>query len=552
MGKVWPADAVAKNASTSFYGNIVSLSESPLVEGLLYVGTDDGLIQVSEDGGKNWRRQETFPGVPELTYVSTLFASQHDAGVVYAAFDNHKRGDFKPYLLRSADRGRTWTSIASDLPERDVVYTLAEDHVDKGLLFVGTEFGLYTSVDGGGKWVRLKGNLPTISIRDMVIQKRENDLALATFGRGFYILDDYTPLRGLTRETLEQEAVLFPVKPALAYIESSPLGGRGKADQGASFFIAPNPPFGATFTYYLKDELKTLQEQRHEAEKAAAKENKETPYPTHDQLRAEAREEKPTIIVTVSDPEGNVVRRLTGPVGKGFHRVAWDLRYPPSNPTRVEPPREEPAPWDLRERGPLAMPGSYRVSVAKRVGGMVTEIVPPQPFEVVALNAATLRAPDAAAQLAFQQKTARLQRAVLGSVEVVKETKDRLAKIEKAIDDTPGAAPELAARAREIERRLADLDVRLRGDRVLAERDEPTPTSIVDRVQGVVAAHWATTQAPTTTMKNAYAIAADEFADVLAGLKQVVEVDLEALQNAMERAGAPWTPGRVPVWQKEE
>jgi hypothetical protein len=170
----------------------------------------------------------------------------------------------------------------------------------------------------------------------------------------------------------------------------------------------------------------------------------------------------------------------------------------------------------------------------------------------VALNAATLAALDAAAQLAFQQKTARLQRAVLGSVEVVKETKDRLAKIEKAIDDTPGAAPELAARAREIEHRLADLDVRLRGDRVLAERDEPTPPSIVDRVQGVVAAHWATTQAPTTTMKNAYAIAADEFADVLAGLKQVVEVDLEALQNAMERAGAPWTPGRVPVWQKEE
>jgi hypothetical protein len=185
----------------------------------------------------------------------------------------------------------------------------------------------------------------------MVIQKRENDLALATFGRGFYILDDYTPLRGLTRQTLEKEAVLFPVKPALAYIESSPLGGRGKADQSDSFFVAPNPPFGATFTYYLKDEIRTLQEQRHEAEKEAAKENKETPYPTHDQLREEAREEKPAIIVTVTDADGNVVRRLTGPVEKGFHRVAWDLRYPPSNPTRTEPPREEPAPWDLRERG---------------------------------------------------------------------------------------------------------------------------------------------------------------------------------------------------------
>jgi hypothetical protein len=198
------------------------------------------------------------------------------------------------------------------------------------------------------------------------------------------------------------------------------------------------------------------------------------------------------------------------------------------------------------------MPGSYRVSVAKRVGGVVTEIVPPQPFEVVALNAATLAALDAAAQLAFQQKTARLQRAVLGSVEVVKEAKDRLAKIEKAIDDTPGATSALATQAREIERRLADLDVRLRGDQVLAERNEPTPPSIVDRVQGVVAAHWATTQAPTTTMKNAYAIAADEFAETLAALRQVVEVDLQALHSEMEKAGAPWTPGRVPVWQKEE
>jgi hypothetical protein len=200
----------------------------------------------------------------------------------------------------------------------------------------------------------------------------------------------------------------------------------------------------------------------------------------------------------------------------------------------------------------MAMPGSYRVAVARRVGGVVTEIVPPQPFEVTALNAATLAASDAAAQLAFQHKTARLQRAVLGSVEVVKETTDRLAKIKKSIDDTPGAAPELAAQARKLERRLADLDVKLRGDRVMAERNEPTPTSIVDRVQGVVAAHWATTQAPTTTMKNAYAIAADEFAEVLSGLKQLVEVDLEALESAMEKAGAPWTPGRVPVWQKEE
>ena len=193
MGKVWGPDAVAKGASTSFYGNIVSLEESPLVEGLLYVGTDDGLVQVSEDGGKTWRRQETFPGVPEMSYVSDLFASRFDANVVYAAFNNHKSGDFKPYLLRSGDRGRTWTSVTADLPARGSAWTIAEDTVEKDLLFAGTEFGLFFSRDGGKKWVQLKGGMPVIAVRDLAIQKRESDLVVATFGRGFYVLDDLTP-----------------------------------------------------------------------------------------------------------------------------------------------------------------------------------------------------------------------------------------------------------------------------------------------------------------------------------------------------------------------
>ena len=198
MGKVWGPDAVAKGASTSFYGNIVSLDESPLVEGLLYVGTDDGLVQVSEDGGKAWRRQETFPGVPEMSYVSDLFASRFDANVVYATFNNHKAGDFKPYVLRSGDRGRTWTSVTADLPARGSAWTIAEDTVEKELLFAGTEFGLFFSRDGGKKWVQLKGGMPVIAVRDLAIQKREGDLVIATFGRGFYVLDDLTPLRHAT------------------------------------------------------------------------------------------------------------------------------------------------------------------------------------------------------------------------------------------------------------------------------------------------------------------------------------------------------------------
>jgi photosystem II stability/assembly factor-like uncharacterized protein len=197
MGKIWGPDAVAKHQSTDPFGNSSALAESPKKDGLIYVGTDDGLIQVTEDAGKNWRKVERFPGVPDMTYVSRISASQHDLNTVYAAFENHKRSDFAPYLLKSTDRGGSWISIKGNLPANHPVLAFAEDHVNPNLLFVGTEFGVFFTIDGGQKWVQLKGGMPTISVRDLAIQKRENDLVVGTFGRSVYILDDYTPLRTL-------------------------------------------------------------------------------------------------------------------------------------------------------------------------------------------------------------------------------------------------------------------------------------------------------------------------------------------------------------------
>src|SRR5947199_3718234 len=327
MGKVWGVDAVAKNASTSLYGNIVALAESPVQEGVIYVGTDDGLVQVTEDGGAHWRKIDRFPGVPEDTYVSYIQASTKDANTLFAAFDNHKMGDFKPYLLKSTDRGRTWTSIAGDLPQRGTVYCVAQDVVDPDLLFTGTEFALYFTLDGRRRWIQMTGGLPTIAVRDLVIQKRENDLVAATFGRGFYVLDDFTPLRQVRAETLQQDFAAFPVKPPLMYFPSAPLGLPGKGFQGESYYVAPNPPFGAVFTYYLKEDIRTLKKTRWQTEKETEKEGGNVAYPTWEQLHAEEREEEPVILVTVQDQDGNVVRRLTGPVTAGFHRVAWDLRF---------------------------------------------------------------------------------------------------------------------------------------------------------------------------------------------------------------------------------
>jgi photosystem II stability/assembly factor-like uncharacterized protein len=547
MGRVWGPDAVAKNSSTSIYGNVLQLAESPKQEGLLYAGTDDGLLQVTEDGGANWRRIERFPGVPDQTLVDRLLASSHDPSTVYAAFDNHQNGDFKPYLLKSTDRGRTWTSVAGNLPERGTVYALAEDPVDPGLLFVGTEFGLYFTRDGGTHWVRLTGGFPTIAVRDLTIQARETDLVVGTFGRGIYILDDYTPLRRVTAADLEKDAYVFPVKPVTVAVPTSPLGLRGKAMMGESYYTAPNPPFGATFTYHLKDDLKPAAKRRRAAEKDALKANKDVPYPTREALRAEAEEEDPAVIVTVSDASGHAVRRLTGSSDAGIHRVSWDLRYPPSNPTSLKPAETDP--FSDPVQGPMAAPGRYTVTFARRVEGRLTPFGEPQAFEARGTTFAP--AEQRQALLAFQQKTARLQRAVLGAVEAADAAQDRIQHIKQALMDTPGASPALFDEARAIEAKLRASLLALRGDEVMRARNEPVPPAIVDRVQGIVGSQWSTTTAPTGTNQQAYAIAAEEFARELAPLRAILDVDLKHLEDQLETAGAPWTPGRVPVWSPE-
>ncbi|MEY3049292.1 MAG: hypothetical protein RL365_1330, partial [Bacteroidota bacterium] len=190
MGQVWSIDVVMKNASTTVYGNVVALDESPIKKGVLYAGTDDGLIQVSQNEGKDWKKIDAIPGVPAQTRVNMLTASRFNDQVVYAAFNNQRNGDFKPYLFKSSDRGTTWTSISGNLPDRGTVYCIKQDFKIPNLLFVGTEFGAYFTTDEGRHWIKLSG-LPTIAVYDLEIQERECDLVAATFGRGFYVLDNY-------------------------------------------------------------------------------------------------------------------------------------------------------------------------------------------------------------------------------------------------------------------------------------------------------------------------------------------------------------------------
>ncbi len=541
MGRVWSVDAVSKNRSTSFYGTIVALTESPLVEGLLYAGTDDGLIQVSEDGGDNWRMIDRLPGVPEMTYVNDLEASLHDAGTVFAALNNHKRGDFKPYVLKSADQGRSWTSITGDLPERGSVYTIVQDHVDPNLLFVGTEFGIFVTLDGGGKWIQLKGGMPTIAVRDLEIQRRENDLVAASFGRGFFVLDDYTPLRELSQDLLEREAHIFPIKKAWSYIEARPLGGGEKASQGAAFFTAPNPPFGATFTYYLKDSLKSRSDERRDQEKKAAREGGDVFYPTWEELKAEDREEEPAVTIVIRDEDGNVVRRLSGSTSSGLHRAGWDLRYPGYTASSI----------DREGNGPMAVPGTYTVSLEKRVEGVTTQLAAATAFVVEPLGMPSLPPADREAILAFQRQTGELQRAVMGANGAAEEAAERIDDIKNVIEAWPDAELGLREEARGLELRLIDLRERLTGDPTKPRRSEPAMPGIMDRVQQIVRGHWSSTSAPTATHRRNYEIAAEEFSAIYDDLRQVIEVDLVALEDRLEAAGAPWTAGRkLPRWER--
>lgn len=548
MGKIWGPDAVAKHSSTDPFGNSSALSESPKKDGLIYVGTDDGLIQVTEDAGKAWRKIDSFPGVPDMTYVSRISASQHDENTVYAAFENHKRSDFAPYLLKSTDRGRSWTSIKGNLPANHPVLAFAEDHVNPNLLFAGTEFGVFFTIDGGQKWVQLKGGMPTISVRDLAIQKRENDLVVGTFGRSVYILDNYTPLRTLKPEMLQQEGMLFPVKDAMMYIVAQPLGGRGKSFQGESFFTADNPPFGATFTYYLKEAPKTQKQKRQDAEKEAEKKGAAIQYPTLQQLSAEAEEEAPSLFFTIKDAAGRVVRRLNAPASAGMNRVSWDLRYPaPVLSTRTPGPEEEI--FGEPPGGPLVMPGKFTVSLSKRINGVTTELAAPQGFAIYVEGQSSMSEAERAALVEFQQKVARLQRAVAGSIETANQLITRLALIKRALHETPAAEVRLTDDASAIEKKTNDILKALRGDQALRARQETLPASINERVGTIVNGQRMSIQRPTQTQMDHYAAAAAEFDQVLTRLRALIEGDLAKLEKAMEAAGAPWTPGRIPEWK---
>ncbi len=571
MGKVWGPDAVQKHVSTALYGNISTVTESPKQEGLIYAGTDDGLLQVTEDGGRMWRRIDKVQGVPEDAYVQRIIPSLHDAGTVYVAFENHQNGDFRPYLMKSTDKGKTWASISGNLPENGAVYAIAEDHVNPKLLFAGTEFGLYFSTLGGEKWIRMTGGFPTIQVRDLAIQRKESDLVVGTFGRGIYILDDYSPLRTASADVFNQESALFPVKNALSYLQAAPLGGGGKSFQGEAFWTAPNPALGATLTYFLKDGLRTKKQTRQQKDREAIRSGQAAAYPTDEELRAEAEEEAPAIVVTVSDASGKVVRRFNGSAQRGLQRVAWDLRGPApvaaagggpggggggrggrggvggGAPAGGESGDDEGMGFRT-PMGPFVVPGKYSVALAKRVDGVTTALPGSQTFEVLAEGVSTRE--ERLSMAEFQEKLLRIQRANTATEQTATEARTRLDAIVRAIDATPSLSPKVREQARGLLKQLGEITRALRGDTVVRARNEAAPASIAERIQAAAGSLRSTTGHPTKSALEQYQIASDELTVEIPKLRKLVETDIKALEKQLDAAGAPPTPGRLPEWRR--
>lgn len=515
----------------SMYNTITSLAESPRQEGLIYAGTDDGIIQVTENGGASWTRIEvgSIKGIPATAFVNDIRADLFDAGTVYAALDNHKYGDFKPYLIKSTNKGKTWVSITGNLPTRLLTWRLVQDHVKKDLLFAATEFGIYFTYDGGANWIQLKGDLPTIAFRDITIHRRENDLVGASFGRGFYILDDITPLREFNPSKAKSDLRLFPVKKAYWYVPKDAMYGQGDAD-----YAAKNPPFGAVFNYYLPDSILSLKDKR------MINEKKDQSFPGWDALESERRQEGPEVVLTIKDAKGQVIRTVEGTNRKGFNRASWNLTYPDMSGELLQKKAQNE--WGRSEF--MVTPGTYSVTLGKRENGVITELAAPQSFEVVSIRDGALPRASYDEINAFRDKYFGFKQDLTAAKVVLERDMKIVAAMKSAALKAKSPASGLLDRIEKTRTDLLNLDERLTGNKTKAEIGEsgdPTPESADSVASNALGS---STHGPTGNHKATLDLAVERLNAIRSELKTIDEEAIPQLRKELQNAGAPWIEGK--------
>ncbi|MEC3905474.1 glycosyl hydrolase [Tamlana sp. 2201CG12-4] len=537
MGQQQSWDNAWDVLAMSNYNTITSLAESPKQEGLLYAGTDDGIIQITENGGETWRKIEvgSIKGIPATAFVNDLRADLFDANIVYAVLDNHKYGDFKPYVIKSIDKGKTWSSMQGNLPDRLITWRLVQDHINRNLFFIATEYGVYFTIDNGKKWIKLTQGIPTIAIRDITIQRRESDLVAASFGRGFFIFDDIEAIRHFNTAMSSSESILFNIKPAYWYIEKGEIHA-----QGNDKYKAPNPPFGAVFTYYLPEKIKSLKEQRKDSEKEVIKTNKSIPFPGWNALNTEELQQSPSIILTIRDANNNVINTLKGSNKKGFNRISWNLEVADKSGEALKPPKPTEQYFNFSI---MATPGDYTVALSKLVDGELTDLTQPKSFKVIPLRKGALEGASYEDIIAFREAFQQFQQDLKSTNVVLSKALLKVEAMKRALAKAKKPSNALSKELHNQREALLKLHQSLKGSKAkheIGEKNDPAPNNVNFMAK---AALGSSTYGPTQLHKATLNTANKRLIKIKSDLKKMVDSKIPDLENKLKAVGAPWTEG---------
>ena len=530
MGRQQSWDNAWDVGAMSNYNTITSLSESPIQEGLLYAGTDDGFIQVSENGGDSWRAiPVTNLGLPARSFVNDIKADLYDVNTVYVALDNHKEGDFNPYLYKSTDKGLTWKSISNNIPKRTLVWRMVQDNVKKNLLFAATEYGVYTSLNGGDSWQKLPGT-PTISFRDITIQKRENDLVAASFGRGFFVLDDYSALREFTESNLNQKGKLFSPRPAKWFVPRSNTG-----NTGADYYFAKNPEYGAVFTYHLADDYKTQKQIRVSKEKKIK--NSNIPFPGWDALDAEGRESTAKVILTIHDGAGNIINKVSQKASKGSHRIAWDLTH--FNPFAIS------SDGSSRRRygggGAMVIPGNYSASLHLEKEGSVTPLDGPISFEVKPIREGVLKGASYEDYDSFRVALTELMKEMNAVQDVFSESIKKHKALKVALSRSNIAPGPIEGQLASLDNEINAIN-KLSGSPSRSEIGERNPATMQSYLYNAMNG-MENSYGPTGINKKSFEIAKKMLTTIKAKV-EALDSSITPIEKALKAAGAPYINGQ--------
>ena len=531
MGRKQSWDNAWDVGAMSNYNTITSLAESPVQEGLLYAGTDDGFIQVSENGGESWRKiPVTALGLAPRTFVNDIKADLFDANTVYVALDNHKEGDFNPYLFKSTDKGQSWQSISGNIPDRTLVWRMVQDPIKKNLLFAATEFGIYTSLNGGTSWQKL-GGAPTISFRDLTIQKRENDLVAASFGRGFFVLDDYSALREFTEDNLSQKGKLFTPRTAKWFVPRSNIG-----NTGADYYFAKNPTYGAVFTYHLADEFQTAKEVRKEKETSLNKNKADIPFPGWDALDAERQEKAAQVVLSIQDSQGNVINKISQKASQGSHRMAWNFSH--FNPYSISD-----SPSSYRGGGALAKPGTYQASLSLVQNGEVTPLDGPISFEVKALREGVLKGISHEEYNAYLTEITQVYKSISAVRDVLSESGKMHKAMVTALAQAKILPGTLEPKLEALKLDLTRINQSISGSPSRREVGERNPAGIQSFLSNAMVG-LRNSYGPTPLHKKSLKIAKELLVQLRAEVKSISEVRIPEIEAALKAADAPYILGQ--------